>query len=127
MRASQTLLLVISASLAGCDIDLLGTDVGKLAGGYQLKKVETFNRFEYELLAPGKDKIEYVDEIGWQRPLIVVKFRDHGNWIVIDAVKNQSVSISDEDRRTSPTYREVEVFSAEVAWRRSSARRNLWR
>jgi len=93
----------------------------------QIKKVEAFDRFEYELLAPGKDEGEYVAQIGWRRPVIVVKLRDHGNWDVIDTMKNQYVSISEEDRKTNPTYRETEIFSAEVAWRRLSARRRLWR
>ena len=96
--------------LAACDIDLFGTDAGKLAGGYKLKKVERFYGFEYQFLAPDKDQGGDVAEIGWQRPVIVVKFRDHGGWIVIDTIKNQSVSIPDEDRRTNPTYRAVEVL-----------------
>ena len=127
MRASRILLIVVWGSLAACDIDLFGTDAGKLAGGYKLKKVETFDGFEYELLAPGKDKGEYVAQIGWQRPVIVVKLREHGNWDVIDTMKKQHVSVSDEHRKTNPTYREIEVFSAEVAWQRLSARRRLWR
>jgi hypothetical protein len=127
MRASRIFLIVVLGSLAACDIDLFGTDAGKLAGGYKLKKVERFHGFEYHLITPDKHEGEDVAQIGWQRPVIVVKFSDHGNWTVIDTIKNQFVSISDEDRRTSPIYREVEVFSAEVAWRRLSARRNLWR
>jgi hypothetical protein len=117
----------VLGSLAACDIDLFGTDAGKLAGGYKLKKVERFDGFEYQLLAPDKDQGEDVAEIGWQRPVIVVKFLDQGNWIVTDTIKERSVSISDEDRRTNPFYREIEVFSADVAWRRLSARRDLWR
>jgi hypothetical protein len=127
MRASQVLLLVVSGSLTACDIDLFGTDAGKLAGGYELKKVEAFKRFEYELLEAGKDKGEYVDEIGWQRPVIIVKFQNHGNWNVIDTRKNQDVSMSDEDRKTSPVYREIKVLSAGDAWRQLSAHRRLWR
>ncbi len=127
MRTSRILWLFLLGSVAACDIDLFGTDAGKLAGGYKLKKVEAFDRFEYELLAPGKDEGEYVAQIGWRRPVIVVKLRDHGNWDVIDTMKNQYVSISEEDRKTNPTYRETEIFSAEVAWRRLSARRRLWR
>jgi hypothetical protein len=48
--------------------------------------VEAFKRFEYELLEAGKDKGEYVDEIGWQRPVIIVKFQNHGNWNVATIV-----------------------------------------
>jgi hypothetical protein len=117
MRASQVLLLVVSGSLTACDIDLFGTDAGKLAGGYELKKWKH-----------SKDsKGEYVDEIGWQRPVIIVKFQNHGNWNVIDTRKNQDVSMSDEDRKTSPVYREIKVFSAGDAWRQLSAHRRLWR
>src|SRR6266478_1337679 len=106
MRASGIFLIVVLGSLAACDIDLFGTDAGKLAGGYKLKKVERFHGFEYHLVTADKHQGENIAQIGWQRPLIVVKFSDHRNWIVIDTVKNESVSISDEDRRTNPTYRE---------------------
>jgi hypothetical protein len=116
LRAHSWLFLLLTANmLCSCDVDLFGSDTKKIGRNYRLVKVDWPGEFEFG--APGRAPREAVMEIGWQKPLILVRGGREESWKVIDTVSKETVIIADEQRRTQPRYSSIPIYSAAEAWK----------
>jgi hypothetical protein len=113
----------LAFGLSSCDIDLFGLDTKKLAAGYRLT---VWEGGLYALLRPQEDSGSTVIDIGWKKPFIVSRSDEGEPWQVIDTSTNQTLSLSEEQRRTDPKYRDVPIYRADVAWDRLRYGRRQW-
>jgi hypothetical protein len=115
LRAHSLLFVLLTASmLCSCDVDLFGSDTKKIGRNYRLVKVDWPGEFEFG--APDRRRREPVTEIGWQKPLIILRDRGAESWKVIDTVSGEAVVVTDEQRRSHPRYSAIQIYSAAEAW-----------
>jgi hypothetical protein len=57
-----------------------------------------------------------IDEIGWRKPLIIVRYRD--KWDVYDTTTNKQISIADSERKQNPRFCDIPSFAPAQAWKR---------
>jgi len=79
------------------------------------------------LIPPHERSGPVVAEIGWQKPLILARSGQHDSWHVIDTTIHKETKISDEKRRTDPTYHDITIYQARDAWNRLRRYRSFWR
>ena len=118
LRAHMRLFVVLIASvLWSCDMDLFGHDEKKIGPNYALVKVDWPGEFDSG--APDREPsktLTEVTEIGWQKPLILVRGREK-EWRIIDTVSGEVGILADEQRRSQPRYSSIEIYAAAEAWR----------
>jgi hypothetical protein len=108
--------------LIGCDIDVFGLDWKRLGGGYSLVKMDD----KCALISSHETGAPLVVEVGWQNPLILSRGAERESWNVIDTTKRKGTKITDEQRRTDPTYRDIPIYRARDAWNRLRRNRSVW-
>jgi hypothetical protein len=108
--------------LTSCDVDLFGTDTKRVGNGYRLTYTDW--PVEYRFAAPDGSHSVPVAEIDLRKPLILVHPQDTRDWDVIDTASGKHFTITEEQRRSDPTYSNISVYSADEAWHlRRKARR----
>src|SRR5690242_10896149 len=119
MRFVRFLSFVLLAFLCSCDVDLFGLDEKQIAKGYRLYRGEGMPDVGgrmYFLLLPGEHIGGLIDEVGWRKPLVVVRHGD--KWDAFDTTTNNQISFSDSDRKTDLRFRDIPSFTPEKAWKR---------
>jgi hypothetical protein len=126
VRLVRLFALILLASLCSCDVDLFGLDQKQIAKGYRLCRGEGLpgQDFSYALLLPREHGGSIVDEVGWRKPLIIVRYGD--KWDVYDTTTNKQVSISESERKENPTLPDIQSFAPGQAWKRLWHYRNQW-
>ena len=119
LGASCLLLFVLSS----CD-DLFGFGTKQIAAGYRLIQHEGPDQFA--LMPPKQDFGSFVTDIGWRQPVILVRSDGSHPWDVIDTSTKRQVSITEQQRRSDPSYRDIPVYTAANAWHKLSHRRRQW-
>jgi hypothetical protein len=99
-------------------------DGRELAGGYRMKRSGSGNQFA--LIAPYENGGLIIEEIGWQRPLIIARSAGSDDWNVINTDRAQHVWISDAQRKGNEQYRSIPTEPAEKAWNNLSGNGRLW-
>jgi len=120
LGASCLLLFVLSS----CDVDLFGFGTKQIAAGYRLIQHEGPDQFA--LMPPKQDFGSFVTDIGWRQPVILVRSDGSHPWDVIDTSTKRQVSITEQQRRSDPSYRDIPVYTAANAWHKLSHRRRQW-
>jgi hypothetical protein len=118
-----TVFVILLCSLSSCDVDVFGLDSKRVAGGWRLLQTESGG---FALMPPHQDVCGYVEQIGWQKPFIISRAESSRLWDVIDTATGKQHSISDEQRRSDPIYRDIAVFDASDAWSRLKHWRRQW-
>src|SRR6266436_6945344 len=111
--------------VSGCDIDVFGLDWKRLGGGYSLVLTETDNKCG--LIPPHERSGPVVAEVDWRKPLILTRGTERESWDVIDTNTRKETRITDEQRRTDPTYRDISAYRARDAWNHLKRYRSVWR
>jgi hypothetical protein len=104
--------MAILCCLAGCDVDVFGLDWKRLGGGWLIPPHQRFGTL--------------VVEIGWRKPLILARADGSNGWDVIDTATRKETTISDQQRKTDPTYRDIPVCRARDAWNQLKRYRSVW-
>ena len=110
--------------LASCEWDPFGPDTREIAGGYRLKRSDNSNQLV--LTIPYQTGGMIIDEIGWHQPFIIARGSGSESWQAINTDHAQRILITDEQRKSDPSYRSIQVESAEQAWTQLSRRKRLW-
>jgi hypothetical protein len=110
----RLLVFVSAVTLCSCDVDLFGSDTKKIGRNCRLVKVDWPGEFVFS--APPDQRPEAVTELGWEKPLVVVRLRDAKEWRVFDTSTGQWTTISDEQRRADPRYAAIPIYAAGDAW-----------
>jgi hypothetical protein len=106
--------MIALGTLCSCDVDFFGSDTKRIANGYRLTRVDW--PIEFQFASPsGADPIA-VAEIGWRKPIILVRAQGSRDWELIDTTASHRTTISDEQRRNDPTYSTIQLYSADAAW-----------
>ena len=118
--------ILVSTSLlvASCEFDPFGPDQRELAGGYRLKRADNSNEFALTIPYQGGGLI--VDEVGWRQPFIIARASGSDSWQVINTDRAQRIAITDEQRKTDPSYQSIPVESVEKAWPKLGRHKRLW-
>ena len=116
---------ILSALLAlcSCELDPFGPDRREIAGGYRLKRS---GDSQFALTIPYQSGGLIIEEIGWRKPFIIARASGSDSWEVINTARAQRVSITDEQRRSDPSYQSILVEPVEKAWAKLSPRKRLW-
>ena len=125
MSRISSKLLVLFAILALCSCErLLEPESREIAGGYRLKRVRGSNGFA--LIIPHESGGQIIDEIGWQKPLIIARGSGSYYWEVINTDHAEHTRVSDDKRKTDQAYQSIEVMSAEQAWAQLKPDGKIW-
>lgn len=118
------LLIGVSLAVGSCEFDPFGPDQREIAGGYRLKRAD--NSTEFALTIPYQTGGLIVDEIGWRRPFIIARASGSDSWQAINTDRAQRFAISDQQRKTDPSYQSIPVESVEKAWPKLGRHKRLW-
>ena len=121
--ARSVLLCVAGVVLSSCDVDLFGLDTKQIAAGYRLTQAEGG---QFALMAPREDSGPIIIDVGWQNPFIISRSDEREPWEVIDTSTKQTVSVSEQQRREDPKYRDIQIYRVDVAWDRLKRSRHQW-
>ncbi|MFN2624443.1 MAG: hypothetical protein ABR611_16605 [Chthoniobacterales bacterium] len=121
---ARSVLLSVAALLwSSCDVDLFGLDTKQIAAGYRLTQAEGG---QIALLAPHENGGPVVIDVGWRNPFIISRSDERKPWEAIDTSTKQKLSISEEQRRTDPRFRDIPVDRADVAWDQLKRSKSQW-
>ena len=110
--------------LTACDVDWFGFDSKRLGGGYRLALYDGPD--QCVLMAPGAEHGPLVAEIGWRKPLILLRRKGVDMWDVIDTTSDQTSQLSDEERKVDGRVRDIQCNPAPIAWKKLKRRKDLW-
>ena len=116
--------LLSSLFLWSCDSRLFGPDAKEIAGGYRLKRAGDPNHFS--LTIPYQSGGLIIDEIGWREPIIIARASGSDYWEAINTAHAQHVPISEQQRKSDPTYQSIPVETADTAWTKLKRGKRLW-
>jgi hypothetical protein len=116
-------LFLMWLAVASCEWDPFGPDQREIAGGYRLKKADNS---QFALVIPYQTGGMIIDEIGWHQPFIIARGSGSDSWQAINTDHATRILISDEQRKSDPAYRSIQVESAEQAWGTLSRHKRLW-
>ena len=106
--------MVALGILTSCDVDLFGMDTKGVGNGYRLTKVDW--PMEFQFADPDGSHAVAVAEIGWRKPLILVREQNTRRWEVIDTATGEHLNITEEQLSSDPTYSAISIRSADDAW-----------
>src|SRR5215475_356015 len=110
--------------LWSCEWDPFGSDSKEIAHGYRLKRIG--NPGQFALLAPYDTGGIIIDEIGWRKPFIIARAAGSQYWDRIDTDRAEHIRISDSQRRSNPSYRNIPTENADMAWNHLKPRKRVW-
>ena len=119
-----TVIWLVLFALSSCDVGRFGFGTKQVAAGYRLVQHEGLNPFA--LKRPQQGYTSAVSEIGWRQPLILARSDAFHPWDVIDTSTKRQISITDRQRRSDPSYRDIPVHTAAEAWHKLSRMRGQW-
>jgi hypothetical protein len=120
---SRLFLLFTLLALCSCD-RLREPESREIAAGYRLKRVRGSNGLA--LIIPHESGGQIIDEIGWQKPIIVARGSGSYYWEVINTDHAEHTRVSDEKRKTDQAYQSINVMSAEQAWAQLNPDGKVW-
>jgi len=110
--------------LAGCDVDLFGSDAKRLAGPYQLSLTDGPDhcaiKLKHDFITPN------LESVGWQKPIIIGRAADATVWHVIETDTGRQFQIPDSERRMNARYASIAVHPAIDAWKSLGYHKGLW-
>jgi hypothetical protein len=121
VNRTARIFFIVAALLLGSCGDYEGR---KLAGGYRLKRGDDGARFAL-IVTYGTGSL-IIDEIGWQKPIIIARPAGSSDWIAINTDRARHSWISDKQRKSDEDYRGIATEPVAAAWNKINARNRLW-
>jgi hypothetical protein len=120
----RALAIFLTLALVSCDVDLFGMDAKHIAGPYNLTLTDGTDHCAIEL------KHDFItpnlEEIGWQKPLILCRAYDSTTWDVIETDSGRRLQISEAERQSNPRYKAIDVRPAVDAWKSLKRHKRVW-
>jgi len=116
--------LTVFVCLCSCEGNFFGPETREIAGGYRLKRAG--NPGQFALTIPNEDGGLIIDEIGWREPFIAARASGSEYWDLIDTAHARHIRVSDQQLKSNPIYRSIQIKSAEIAWKDLHRYKRLW-